>query len=1019
MSSPVGEGIEDYQVLNLIGKGGFACVYRARSLTTGLEVAIKMIDKKMMQSSGMVRRVRNEVEIHCQLKHPSILELYSYFEDDNYVYLVLEMCHNGELNRFMKTHNRVFTEDEACHLMNQIVIGLLYLHSHGILHRDLTLANILLTKDLNCKIADFGLATKLNLPSDKHYTMCGTPNYISPEIATRSAHGLESDVWSLGCMLFTFLTGKPPFDTDAVKSTLNKVVLGEYDMPRYLSYDAKDLISNLLKKNPYDRISLSGILDHAFMTRAKYKDHHTSHKQRPAESSLDSGHATMATLTSAMNSAGRVTSRNKPMKAFPTSNLTPVVPEERPILANQKAASMNNNSLGRGEDIWPKHARQTSPLRHRGNSNVSNCSGSSKGVFDFNGKATSPMELGSSSSNSWLAGIKDGKGKLSCNLSYDRQRGNDSDGKSNLSPEFFRGSSRGSPSKMITNPDGRNQWKSSKEDLYSSKEKLTSLSNLCKFDYLDNPRLKRYKFSSSQEQLFRRTGIHDGMGERSISEQELSSLSESRQTQKASLQAESRKEYSSELNLHDKQDFDDCTSKRRHHKEDCFGNNHDRGNDWHMNTNNSQGKNYTDSRSEQKDTRDNSHRSKSGKNNGTEDGNQKIRQSGRDVSKADSKSNNELPPPLNAKRLRPIRQKTRNAMVSVLDTGDVCLEFLKTRANQDRVVEVLQISDNGLQVMLFHPNGSKGVPVTDSPPSADKEQTLKYSYNDLPTKYWKKYQYAVKFVQLVRSKTPKVTLYTKHAKCMLMENGPQPDFEACFYNGAKIQQSVNGIRIIESNGSAYTLHSVGGIQGLGSHMRQLLQHFYDSHEQCQAIETTIASLEKKTDRGPYFPLILCRRPASSDPEKENTKLQKAMKCRSPKSNTSDKVLQSSPSIMAPVTASVCSFDGTVLSTATGKDHNHNYEDKGFNKQSIMSQNNVSKSVFVPNVGWASQMSSGEIWVQYNDGSQIIVKSATTTVKYIDVNGKLSRFGQNDCLPDQVKQKLSQLSTIIQMLVAQK
>lgn len=118
------------------------------------------------------------------------------------------------------------------------------------------------------KIADFGLATRVSFPSDKHYTMCGTPNYISPEIATRSAHGLESDVWSLGCMLVTFFTGKPPFDTEGVKTTLNKVVLGEYKMPKGLSAEAVDMIQKLLRKNPKDRITLSGILDHPFIEKA-------------------------------------------------------------------------------------------------------------------------------------------------------------------------------------------------------------------------------------------------------------------------------------------------------------------------------------------------------------------------------------------------------------------------------------------------------------------------------------------------------------------------------------------------------------------------------------------------------------------------------------------------------------------------------------------------------------------------------------------------------------------------------
>lgn len=151
--------------------------------------------------------------------------------------------------------------------MQQIVRGLLYLHTHGILHRDLTLSNLLLTSSMNLKIGDFGLATQLRLPEEKHFTMCGTPNYISPEVATRSAHGLESDVWSLGCMFYAFLTGRPPFDTDTVKHTLNRVVLGDYVMPAHVSPEAQDLIGQLLQKNPAQRPSLSAVLDHPFMTR--------------------------------------------------------------------------------------------------------------------------------------------------------------------------------------------------------------------------------------------------------------------------------------------------------------------------------------------------------------------------------------------------------------------------------------------------------------------------------------------------------------------------------------------------------------------------------------------------------------------------------------------------------------------------------------------------------------------------------------------------------------------------------
>lgn len=181
----------------------------------------------------------------------------------------------------------------ARHFMLQIVKGMLYLHTHGILHRDLTLSNLLLTSNMNIKIADFGLATQLKLPNEKHFTMCGTPNYISPEVATRSAHGLESDVWSLGCMFFAFLTGRPPFDTDTVKNTLNKVVLGEYEMPSHLSLEAQDLIDQMLQRDPAHRPSLSAVLDHPFMTQNLLA--RTKELALGDTGSMDSGIATIST----------------------------------------------------------------------------------------------------------------------------------------------------------------------------------------------------------------------------------------------------------------------------------------------------------------------------------------------------------------------------------------------------------------------------------------------------------------------------------------------------------------------------------------------------------------------------------------------------------------------------------------------------------------------------------------------------------------------------------------------------
>lgn len=216
----------------------------------------------------MTDRVRQEVAIHARLKHPSILELYTFFEDSNYVYLVLELANNGALHRYLMDNKKVLNELEAANIIAQIVDGLLYLHSNNIMHRDMSMSNLLLTAAMKIKIADFGLATHADQPyENKHTTLCGTPNYISPEVASRSAHGLPADVWGLGCLMFTLLTGRPPFDTNGVKSTLTQVVIGNYTIPDHLSAEARDLIQRLLCKDPMKRISLHQVVTHPFMIR--------------------------------------------------------------------------------------------------------------------------------------------------------------------------------------------------------------------------------------------------------------------------------------------------------------------------------------------------------------------------------------------------------------------------------------------------------------------------------------------------------------------------------------------------------------------------------------------------------------------------------------------------------------------------------------------------------------------------------------------------------------------------------
>lgn len=207
----------------------------------------------MAGTSGLVERVKNEVTIHHQLRHPNILQLFHFFEDRTRVYLVSEFCPAGELYQHLQQRKSDggIGEAEARSLFLSIVKGVDYLHEHGIIHRDLKLSNILLDASMTPKIADFGLAVRQNNPlCSEQKTLCGTPNYLAPEILLKRPYGAAADLWSLGCILYTLLAGRPPFESAQVRGTFELLSRAQYTIPAHLSANARDLISRLIVHVP-------------------------------------------------------------------------------------------------------------------------------------------------------------------------------------------------------------------------------------------------------------------------------------------------------------------------------------------------------------------------------------------------------------------------------------------------------------------------------------------------------------------------------------------------------------------------------------------------------------------------------------------------------------------------------------------------------------------------------------------------------------------------------------------------
>ena len=249
-----------------LGRGGFAKCYIFQNLNTNKITAAKIIAKSSLGKSREKQKLINEIKIHKALHHNNIVHFEHYFEDNDNVFLLLELCSNKSLNELLK-RRKVLTELEVQVYVLQIIKALKYLHSHRIIHRDLKLSNLFLSENMELKIGDFGLATKLDFEGEKKRTVCGTPNYIAPEILDgKFGYSFEVDIWSLGVIIYTLIIGKPPFETDNVKETYKKIKLNKYSFPinSVISDYAKNLITDILVTDPSKRPTLDDILESDF-----------------------------------------------------------------------------------------------------------------------------------------------------------------------------------------------------------------------------------------------------------------------------------------------------------------------------------------------------------------------------------------------------------------------------------------------------------------------------------------------------------------------------------------------------------------------------------------------------------------------------------------------------------------------------------------------------------------------------------------------------------------------------------
>ncbi|XP_072463449.1 serine/threonine-protein kinase PLK1 [Notamacropus eugenii] len=248
-----------------LGKGGFAKCFELSDLQSKEVFAGKIVPKSLLLKPHQKEKMSMEINIHKSLVHQHVVGFHGFFEDSDFVFVVLELCRRRSLLELHKRRKAV-TEPEARYYLRQIILGCQYLHENKVIHRDLKLGNLFLNDDMEVKIGDFGLATRVEYDGERKRTLCGTPNYIAPEVLSKKGHSFEVDIWSIGCIMYTLLVGKPPFETSCLKETYIRIKKNEYSIPKHISTVAASLIQKMLRSDPASRPTINELLNDEFFS---------------------------------------------------------------------------------------------------------------------------------------------------------------------------------------------------------------------------------------------------------------------------------------------------------------------------------------------------------------------------------------------------------------------------------------------------------------------------------------------------------------------------------------------------------------------------------------------------------------------------------------------------------------------------------------------------------------------------------------------------------------------------------
>ncbi|KAK4859591.1 hypothetical protein QYF36_008237 [Acer negundo] len=257
--------LKDFEIGKPLGKGKFGRVYVAREVQSKYIVALKLIFKEQIEKYKIHNQLRREMEIQTSLRHPNILRLYGWFHDDDRIFLILEYAHRGELYQLLRKNGHL-SEKQAATYIASLTNALAYCHEKHVIHRDIKPENLLLDHEGRLKIADFGWSVQSR---SKRHTMCGTLDYLAPEMVENKAHDYAVDNWTLGILCYEFLYGAPPFEAETQSDTFKRIMRVDLSFPSTppVSEDAKNLILRLLVRDSTQRLSLEKILEHPWIIK--------------------------------------------------------------------------------------------------------------------------------------------------------------------------------------------------------------------------------------------------------------------------------------------------------------------------------------------------------------------------------------------------------------------------------------------------------------------------------------------------------------------------------------------------------------------------------------------------------------------------------------------------------------------------------------------------------------------------------------------------------------------------------